>query len=68
MKKTARTNETKRYNYKLSAMTKYTLCVLIMVLKCSWHWAQEEEGDNLGTEVINVGKPYTPKVSDAFKV
>ena len=29
--------------------------------------AQEEEQD-LGTEVVNVVKPYTPSISDAFKV
>ncbi len=30
-------------------------------------YAQEEEQD-LGTEVVNVVKPYTPTISDAFKV
>ena len=39
-----------------------------MALNCSWNWAQEKEEDNIGTEVINVVKPYTPTVSDAFKV
>ncbi|HPF11868.1 MAG TPA: TonB-dependent receptor [Flavobacteriaceae bacterium] len=29
-------------------------------------WAQED--DDLGTEVVNVVKPYTPTISDAFKV
>jgi len=30
-------------------------------------FAQEEE-DKIGTEVVNVVKPYTPTISDAFKV
>ncbi|QIE59069.1 TonB-dependent receptor [Rasiella rasia] len=30
-------------------------------------FAQEEE-ENIGTEVINIVKPYTPTISDAFKV
>ena len=30
-------------------------------------FAQEEE-DTIGTEVVNVVKPYTPTISDAFKV
>lgn len=28
----------------------------------------QEDDDNIGTEVVNVVKPYTPSVSDAFKV
>jgi len=27
-----------------------------------------QEDDNLGTEVVNIVKPYTPTISDAFKV
>ena len=27
-----------------------------------------QEDDNLGTEVVNIIKPYTPTISDAFKV
>ncbi len=27
-----------------------------------------QEKDNLGTEVVNVVKPYTPEIGDAFKV
>lgn len=30
--------------------------------------AQEEDEQDLGTEVVNVVKPYTPTISDAFKV
>lgn len=30
-------------------------------------FAQEEE-ENIGTEVVNIVKPYTPTISDAFKV
>ncbi len=30
--------------------------------------AQEDEEQDLGTEVVNIVKPYTPSVSDAFKV
>jgi len=28
----------------------------------------QEKGDDLGTEVVNIVKPYTPTISDAFKV
>ena len=31
-------------------------------------WAQEKVKDSIDTEVVNVVKPYTPKISDAFKV
>ncbi|MEH6405843.1 MAG: TonB-dependent receptor [Leeuwenhoekiella sp.] len=30
--------------------------------------AQAQDEDNLGTEVVNVVKPYTPEIGDAFKV
>ncbi|NNL32245.1 MAG: TonB-dependent receptor [Flavobacteriaceae bacterium] len=30
--------------------------------------AQERENDSIDTQVVNVVKPYTPKISDAFKV
>src|SRR3954470_15757126 len=30
-------------------------------------YAQKKD-DNIGTEVVNVVKPYTPTISDAFKV
>ena len=28
----------------------------------------QKKDDNIGTEVVNVVKPYTPSISDAFKV
>jgi len=28
----------------------------------------QKKGENIGTEVVNVVKPYTPTISDAFKV
>ncbi|NIK92352.1 TonB-dependent receptor [Mangrovimonas sp. CR14] len=31
-------------------------------------WAQDKDNDTLQTGVINVVKPYTPSISDAFKV
>lgn len=42
------------------------MMVILMPLSANRMMAQEE--DNLGTEVVNVVKPYTPSVSDAFKV
>lgn len=41
-----------------------TTSLLITVLA----WAQEREGDTIQTGVIDVVKPYTPAISDAFKV
>ena len=40
------------------------LTVLLLVF--SFSYAQEKEG--LGTEVVNIVKPYSPTISDAFKV
>ncbi len=41
----------------------FILCTLTTVL-----FSQEKKRDTLDTEVINVVKPYTPTVSDAFKI
>lgn len=46
-------------------MTKYILSIVILLVGLVG-FAQEDE--NIATEVINVVKPYTPSVSDAFKV
>ncbi|PHS09703.1 MAG: TonB-dependent receptor [Kordia sp.] len=48
-------------------MTKKTLYILVLIISVQFSFSQEEEG-NIGTEVINVVKPYAPTVSDAFKV
>jgi hypothetical protein len=39
-----------------------TLCVSLTAV------AQDDDEQDLGTEVVNVVKPYTPTISDAFKV
>ena len=40
----------------------------ILILLLSFQVAFAQEDDNIGTEVINVVKPYTPTISDAFKI
>ena len=49
-----------------------TIFLLVLGLGASQVYAQEEEEkeekQDLGTEVVNVVKPYTPTISDAFKV
>ncbi|WP_348824140.1 TonB-dependent receptor [Flavobacterium aestuarii] len=40
---------------------------LILLLLTQFSFAQDKK-DNIGTEVVNVVKPYTPTISDAFKV
>ncbi|HSD09002.1 MAG TPA: hypothetical protein VLC96_17275 [Flavobacterium sp.] len=44
--------------------------LLLFVLFFQFSFAQDKKGknDNIGTEVVNVVKPYTPTISDAFKV
>jgi hypothetical protein len=39
----------------------------ILLLLSQFSFAQNKQ-DNIGTEVVNVVKPYTPTISDAFKV
>jgi len=43
------------------ALTIFTLTVTIT-------FAQERENDTIDTDVVNVVKPYTPTISDAFKI
>jgi hypothetical protein len=48
-------------------MIKYTTYILVVLFSMQICFAQEDD-DNIGTEVINVVKPYTPTISDAFKI
>jgi hypothetical protein len=41
--------------------------IVLMVVAFQFSFAQIKE-DNIGSEVVNVVKPYTPTLSDAFKV
>ncbi|MEM7186719.1 MAG: TonB-dependent receptor [Bacteroidota bacterium] len=52
------------------ATQKFTKWVLSLCLVCCSSFAimAQEEEDGLGTEVVNIVKPYTPTISDAFKV
>ena len=42
------------------------ITLLLILLVFNFSFAQEKE--NLGTEVVNIVKPYSPTISDAFKV
>ena len=45
-----------------------SICLLsICLLLTQFSFAQKKD-ENIGTEVVNVVKPYTPTISDAFKV
>ena len=41
--------------------------IVITILFSNIIFAQKKD-ENIGTEVVNVVKPYTPTISDAFKV
>ena len=51
-------------------MSKYLkkLLILTIALSVSISFSQERENDTISTDVVNVVKPYTPTISDAFKV
>ena len=44
--------------------------ILVIILSITNIYAQERKqtNDTINTEVVNVVKPYTPKISDAFKL
>ncbi len=52
---------------KLRVMIKNSLFIIVLLSSVQLTFAQEDD-ENIGTEVINVVKPYTPTVSDAFKI
>lgn len=41
---------------------------LALIISGNGIMTAQEEGGDLGTEVVNIVKPYTPTISDAFKV
>jgi hypothetical protein len=41
---------------------------LLLFSQLSFAQDKKDKNDNIGTEVVNVVKPYTPTISDAFKV
>jgi hypothetical protein len=43
------------------------IAVVLILVAFQFSFAQKKE-DNIGSEVVNVVKPYTPTLSDAFKV
>tara|TARA_R100000306_G_scaffold6150_1_gene8620 strand:+ start:42518 stop:44293 length:1776 start_codon:yes stop_codon:yes gene_type:complete len=42
-------------------------CLLLLGI-CSQSAHAQEEEENIGTEVVNIVRPYTPTISDAFKI
>jgi hypothetical protein len=45
----------------------YTLATVLLLTSFTKVFSQKKD-ENIGTEVVNVVKPYTPTISDAFKV
>lgn len=46
----------------------HKISILFITFCVSISWSQERDSDTIKTDVINVVKPYTPTISDAFKV
>jgi hypothetical protein len=51
----------------LNSLSSLRLLSICLLLTFQFSFAQKK-GENIGTEVVNVVKPYTPTISDAFKV
>jgi hypothetical protein len=41
--------------------------IVVLLFLTQFSFSQKKD-DNIGTEVVNVVKPYTPTISDAFKI
>ena len=50
---------------KFKIQYKITFILLFAGLQSAF---SQKKDENIGTEVVNVVKPYTPTISDAFKV
>lgn len=44
------------------------ILLIVTLFWSGYSFSQDTEKDSLDTQVVNVVKPYTPKISDAFKV
>ena len=55
----------KKENMKINFQ--YKIAIVTVLLGTQITFAQKKD-ENIGTEVVNVVKPYTPTISDAFKV
>lgn len=51
----------------LNSLSSLRLLSICLLLSFQFSFSQKKE-ENIGTEVVNVVKPYTPTISDAFKV
>jgi len=49
-------------------MRKHTTITITLCLSLFWIGVQAQETDDIGTETVTVVKPYSPTVSDAFKI
>lgn len=54
-------------NKTINQLYKLGITALVLIFAQAGY-AQEEEESTIGTEVVNVVKPYTPTIRDAFKV
>jgi hypothetical protein len=56
-------------SFKFPQMKSYAHYITAAVLLCTVQLSfGQKKDENIGTEVVNVVKPYTPTISDAFKV
>ena len=51
-------------------MSKYLkhIIVIVLIINANHLFSQDRENDTIKTDVVNVVKPYSPTISDAFKV
>lgn len=57
----------KKIQAKENAMYKYIKILSILFIGF-FQWGAAQEKDSIGTETVTVVKPYTPTISDAFKI
>lgn len=55
-----------KQNYKKHMSKKISFCIIAISI-FQWGFSQKKD-ENIGSEVVNIVKPYTPTISDAFKV
>ena len=57
-----------KISFKIKNMKKLNIIALVLVVFGIQISFSQVKDENIGSEVVNIVKPYTPTISDAFKV
>lgn len=62
------TNNISQNEINMKLNCQYKIIVLLVLFAGQFSFSQVKKNESIGTETVNVVKPYSPTISDAFKV